>query len=74
MEDEALAFDQRPFERRLRAEYVEAFAILPRGIEQAPIDADANIGVTQRNMRRLDREGRPISRDKFFTDAARTKT
>jgi hypothetical protein len=33
VKNEALAFDQRPFERGFRAEDVEAFAILPRGIE-----------------------------------------
>jgi hypothetical protein len=33
VKNEARAFDQRPFERGFRAEDVEAFAILPRGIE-----------------------------------------
>src|ERR1035438_3605425 len=47
-----LAFDERPFERLLRAVDIDALAVLPGDVEERADDAGAQVGVAKLDMAR----------------------
>src|SRR5271154_3845491 len=48
MHDEALAVDQRPLDRQLGAEHVEALAVLARSVEETTVDSGDHVRIFDR--------------------------
>src|SRR5258708_5813139 len=68
--DRLLTFDLLPFERLLRSVHVEAFAVLPRRVEQAARDLRADVRIAKLERGRLDGKGTAVPGDEGFGDAS----
>ena len=58
--DQRLMLNQRPFHGRLVAIDVDAFAILPRGVEERTDNPGAEVGTGKLDVRSLDRKGAAV--------------
>jgi hypothetical protein len=66
-----LALDLLPLEAFLAAGRVEALAVLPGNVEQAPGHLGDHVGIPDRECGGLDREGAAVFGDQLLTDPAR---
>src|SRR5258708_16681960 len=66
VDDRLLTFDLLPFERLPRPVHVEAFAVLPRRVEQAARDLRADVRIAKLEGRRLDGKGTAVPGDQVF--------
>ena len=71
MDDRLLVLDLLPLEALLAAGHVEALAILPGRVEQAPGDLGADLGILDRERGRLDRVRTAVLENEVFTNPPR---
>ena len=70
VQDERFVFDERPFDGSFRAIDIDAFAVLPRDVEERAIDARAQVRTFEFDVGALDGERLVVFFHQFLANRA----